>query len=103
MKSYEFDLTDSDRELLFAEVARLRSEYPDQCLDSAQLWSDPSEKANGITRDRATSTACVTMGVYNEAGEKLEYFSIREDSPALLSSQLFRMISAFIHPYEKLR
>ena len=101
-KTLEFSLSESEREVLFAEVARLRADHPDECLDTTQLWSDSSDKANAVTRDLATNTACVTLGIFNDSGERLEYFSMREDSPVLLSSQLFRFISSLVEPYEKL-
>ena len=35
---------------LFDEVAKMPEKFPDQCLDDEVLWSDQSEKANGIIR-----------------------------------------------------
>src|SRR5687767_11131986 len=62
VKSYEFDVPEQTKDLLFAEVARIRAEHPGECLSNDQLWSDSSEKANGITRDRSTGKLCYTIG-----------------------------------------
>jgi hypothetical protein len=103
VKSYEFDLPKETSALLFAEVARIRAEHPAECLPPDQLWSDTSEKANGITRDRGTGRLCYTIGVFHSDGQPIEQFSMREDSPALLNSRLYQIISALIAPYEELK
>jgi hypothetical protein len=66
-----------------------------------QLWSDSSEKANGITRDRTTGKLCYTIGILAEDGKNDDYFSMREDSEALVNSALYKIISKLIEPYEK--
>jgi hypothetical protein len=101
VKSYEFHLDAATVELLFAEVPRIREVYPDQCLTADQVWSDASEKANGITRDRDTGTLCYTIHIFAENGVVAEQYALRENSTALLSSALFRVISGLIAPYEK--
>jgi len=101
VKSYEFHLDPADIDLLFEEVPRIRKEHPDQCLSNDQLWNDASEKANGITRDRATGTLCYTLYIVAENGLPAEQFALRENSPALLSSRLFQVISGLIAPYEE--
>jgi len=100
VKSYEFDLDPDTIDLLFTEVPRIRTQYPDQCLAADQLWNDANEKANGITRDRDTGTLCYTVHIVAENGLPAEQYSLRENSPALLSSELFRVISGLIAPYE---
>jgi hypothetical protein len=102
VKSYEFNLDQASIDLLFAEVSRIRNEHPDQCLSHEELWSDASEKANGITRDRMTGTLCYTISILRDHGPPEEQFSLREDSPALLNSALFRVISSLVAPYEKI-
>jgi len=102
MKSYEFNLDQATVDLLFSEISRIRREFPDQCLSDKELWSDASEKANGITRDRSTNTLCHTVYIVGERALPTEQYGIREDSPALLESALFRVISGLIAPYEHL-
>lgn len=102
MKSYEFNLSGQTKGLLFAEVHRIRAEQPAECLSYEQLWSDSSEKANVITRDRTAGTLCYSIAIYLEGGETEESYALRENSNALLESELFRTISALIAPYEKL-
>ena len=101
VKSFEFTLTEQEKAILFSEVKRLKREHPDQCLTNHQLWSDSSEKANGITRDRATGKLCHTIGIVAEGGKWEEHFAMREDSQALLSSQFHKIISRLIAPHEK--
>jgi hypothetical protein len=102
MKSFGFELSEADRALLFREVTRLREEHPAECLSNHQLWSDTSEKGNGITRDKISGTLCVTIGIFVTPGETREYFSMREDSEALLSSPMYRIIKQLINPHERL-
>jgi hypothetical protein len=102
MKSYEFNLPEETKALLFAEIHRIRADYPAECLSNEQLWSDSSEIANGITRDRATGTLCYSVAIYVEGGKPEESYALRENSKALSESALYRTISALIAPYEKL-
>jgi hypothetical protein len=100
MRSYSFDLDAGTIADLFAEVSRIRSDYPDECLETQALWSDFSDKANAVTRDRATNALCYTIGIYRGGGDTEDYYCLRENSQALLSSQMFRTFSALIEPFE---
>jgi hypothetical protein len=102
VKHYEFHLDPATIDLLFAEVPRIRQEYPDQCLTGDQLWSDTREKANGITRDHKTGTLCYTIYIVGENAMPTEQYALRENSTALLSSALFSVVSGLIAPYERL-
>ena len=102
MKGHQFPIDKATKDLLFSEIHRLRREHPEECLATEQLWSDHSEKANSITRDRATNTLCYTIGIMVEYGEPEEYFAMRENSEALLGSQLYQIISRLIQPYESI-
>ena len=84
---------------LFLEIPKIRDEFPSECLTD-DLWSDTSEKANGITRDIATNTLCYTMGIYDIDGQPIEYYSMRENSLALLGSKLFNTVADLIAEYE---
>lgn len=101
VRSFEFELPEETKALLFDEVKRIGTEYPAECLSNDQLWSDSSEKANGITRDRATGKLCYTIAIYGSDGETESYFSIREDSEALVNSVLYKVVSRLIEPHEK--
>lgn len=101
VRSYEFELPNETKELLFAEVKRIRIEHPEECLSGNQLWSDSSEIANGITRDRRTGTLCYTISILRENHETVVAYSLREDSEVLVTSSLFKTISRLIEPYEK--
>jgi hypothetical protein len=102
MKSYQFNLDQTAIDALFADVHRIRKEYPDECLAHDELFNDASEKANGITRDRSTGTLCYSISIFLDHAPE-EQFSLREDSPALLQSTLFQVISSLIAPYETLQ
>ena len=102
IKSYEFKLEEATLDLLFAEVPRIRKEHPEECLAHEQLWNDASEKANGITRDRSTGKLCYSIAIFRDREPPEEQYSLREDSPALLNSELFRVISNLVAPYETL-
>lgn len=101
-KSYTFNFSEEHAALLFSEVYRIRTKSPAECLSNEQLWSDSSEKANGITRDRKTGTLCYSIAIYVEGGDPEESYALRENSKVLLESTLHRTISALIAPYEKL-
>ena len=101
-RRHEFELAEATRHLLYAEVRRLRREHSEECLVSDQLWNDTSEKANGITRDRASGTLCYSIGLLLEEGGWEEFFSLRENSPALTTSGLYTTISALLSPHERL-
>ncbi len=99
MKKLTFSI---DRELaseLFLEISKIREGFPCECL-TEDLWSDTSEKANGITRDIATNTLCYTMGIYDIDGKLIEYYSLRENSLALLGSKLYNTVADLIADYE---
>jgi hypothetical protein len=72
---------------LIDEALQFPQQAPDDCLSDDQLWSDQSEPSNGITRDRNTDTACVTVWVQHES-ERLAYYSIKIDQPTWLSSAM---------------
>ena len=102
MKSFVFELSEADRALLFRDVTRLREEHPAEWPPNDQLWSGTTEKGNGVTRDRTSGSPCVTIGILGTAGETYEYFAMREDSGALLSSPMYRIIKQLIDTHERL-
>ncbi len=104
MKTFEFEISPDQATKLFEEVATMKANYPDQCFAGDQLWSDQSEKVNGITRDRATDTLCHSIAVYNGDWRSAEfYYSMKEDSDALRSSLLFKTVMSLVAPHELLQ
>lgn len=102
MKSFEFDVDAATVNLLFSEVTRIRVAHPRECLtDVSSLWSDSSEKGNGITRDRKSGTLCYSIVIARDDGGLDEQYSIREDSDALLSSALYRVVTDLVAPHER--
>ena len=87
---------------LFAEVSTMPERYPNECLMDDALWSDHSEKANGITRHRSTGKLCHTLAIYRAPGKAAVYFSMEEDSPALCCSRVYRIVAALIAPHERI-
>jgi hypothetical protein len=76
---------------LIEEALSLPMRFPQDCLSNDRLWSDSSESANAITRDRETDTLCVTFSV-DERGQHLTYYSLKENSSVLLGSNIYRDI-----------
>lgn len=86
--------TDTARSL-FDNAFELPDLFPQDCFQNEQLWSDTTESGNAITRDRATNTLCVTIGVM-ERGQWLLYFSLVETSRAMDEAPLLKRISALL-------
>jgi hypothetical protein len=84
---------------VFEEVEAMPSLFRTECLEHDNLWSDMSEKANGITRDKATNTLCFTFMIPSAPGLFRCNYAMREDSPALLESITYRLVSGLIAPY----
>jgi hypothetical protein len=101
-RTFEFNLGRAVTDLLFSEVARIRRDHPSECLSHEQLWNDMQEKANGITRDRETGTLCYSVLVIAEDGSHPEQYGLRENSSALLTSELYKIVSELVAPYEKI-
>lgn len=81
----------------------MQEAHPDHCLTDDVLWSDHSEKANGITRDLETDTLCHTIAIYDgDWKSSRHYFSMKEDSKVLRSSKLFETVMLLIKPHESL-
>lgn len=99
MKTFNFQLPRTEASELFVEVESIRKQYPDECLTDG-LWSDMTEKANGITRDVATNTLCYTIGIYDVDGQSREYYSLKEDSDALLESLLHKTVTRLVAEFE---
>lgn len=102
VRSYEFHLTSEEAGALFDEVATMPERYPSECLNNEVLWSDQSEKANGITRHRQTGKLCHTLAIFRAPGEAVVYFSMEEDSVALCSSRIYRAFTMLIASHESI-
>jgi hypothetical protein len=83
---------------LFESASALPQQFPADCLTNEELWADSTEPSNSITRDRRSNSRCITIGV-SERGQYKTYYSMSEDSPALLNSELFRAIRSLLRPY----
>jgi len=101
MKSFEFDLDTDTVQLLLSEVTRIRREYPDQCLSADQQWNDASEKGNAIARERVSGVACHSIVLSRDWNDIEDQYDLREDSEALLTSSLYKVISNLIAPHER--
>lgn len=99
-KSHTFSLSIGLQNKLFQEVIDIRKNYPNECLDTDDLYSDASEPTNGITRDRKSHTACYSIVLTEDDGSFVDYYSLKEDSRALLNSLLFKTVKASLAPYE---
>tara|TARA_R110002111_G_C5996863_1_gene372612 strand:- start:2800 stop:3210 length:411 start_codon:yes stop_codon:yes gene_type:complete len=102
MKSIDFYIGQDLATEIFKEIPMIRENNPTECLtdDTDDLWSDTSEKANGITRDIATNTLCYTIGIYDVDGNPREYYSVKENSKALLNSKIYNTVTGLVADYE---
>jgi hypothetical protein len=101
MRGFDFDVGPELAEALFSDVARLRADYPGECLGEAQLWNDLSEKGNGITRDRKSGTLCYSIAIHRDDGGFDAQYSIKENSEALLNSLLYQVVADLVAKHER--
>ncbi len=88
---FEDHLDISDAGKIFEELLALPKTHPEACLNDNVLYSDSSEKGNGITRESRTNRACVTIGV-QERRVWLCYYSLRENDPVFLQTRLYTLV-----------
>ena len=75
----KLEISEAER---FEEVSALPKKHPDACLSNDKLWSDHSEKGNGVTRESSTNITCVTIGIQEQTVWQC-YYSLRETDPIL--------------------
>ncbi|MEW6369064.1 MAG: FKBP-type peptidyl-prolyl cis-trans isomerase [Acidobacteriota bacterium] len=80
---------------LLVDAAALPKRYPTDCFRHEELWADMAESGNAITRDRATNSLCLTIGVM-ERGQWVVYYSLAETSQALKESPLLKWIGELL-------
>jgi len=97
-KSFELNLGPEKVDEILESAQSTFTDNPTTCLRNEQMWADASEKANCITRDRATDTLCVTVCVF-ERGVAVVNYGLPETSPVLLNSMFYQVISAAIAPH----
>jgi hypothetical protein len=91
----EENVSEETARTLFAAAAALPAQYPRDCFRHEELWADMAEPGNAITRDRASNTLCLTIGVI-ERGQWIVYYSLKETSKSLNESPLLNAISRMI-------
>jgi hypothetical protein len=85
---------------LFDEAMLMPEVHPQDCIAHDDLWSDSSEPANGITRDQATDTLCISTTV-DEMGQHLRHYSMKETSEAWLASKMCRTLSELMESHSQ--
>jgi hypothetical protein len=88
----ESNLDAETTRLFFADATALPNRYPQDCFRHEELWADMTEPGNAITRDRATNTLCLTIGVM-ERGQWIVYYSLADTSPGVIDSPLLKRIT----------
>jgi hypothetical protein len=83
---------------LFQSALALPCQFPAECLKNEETWADSTERANSITRCRQSNSLCPTIWV-SERGQYKAYYSMRENSRALLDSELYQGVSLLLKPY----
>jgi hypothetical protein len=96
-KEFSASLERAVVEAVLNDAATLPVRFPNECLTTDECWADTSEPANSITRDRETNTLCLTIYVW-ERGQH-NYYSLRENSPALNESELYKTMIPLLRPY----
>jgi hypothetical protein len=97
VKRVDVKLSREQVQELFVSVQSTLANHPTECLRNEQMWADGSEKANSITRDRATNTLCITVYIYERGVLVLDY-GLPETSPLLLNSRFYRIIRSLLEP-----
>ena len=104
MRTLSFEVGEDVALKIFSEVIDIQANFPNECLENNVLWSDITEKANGITRDQKTNTLCHTISINDDTWDnKICGYSLRETSDCLKSSLFYDTISNLIAPYERLK
>ena len=83
---------------MLQSVQSTLAEFPNECLFEDQLWSDSSEKANGVTRDRLTDSLCVTVTLWDQ-GVRVCHYSLPEESSILLGARFYQVITSALAPH----
>jgi hypothetical protein len=96
-RSFQENIEPAKAEAALNDAANLPAHFPTECLSTEQLWADTSEQANSITRDRKASTLCLTIDVWEKG--RHNYYRMREDSPSLQTSELYRTIMSLLQPH----
>ena len=86
---------------IFREIEDIPVCQPGICLAHDKLYSDQTEKGNGITRDRDTNTLCYAIGIIQSGGEFRIRYSVRETEEALQQSTLLRTVKDLTAALEK--
>lgn len=94
----DFQLDPRTADTLLEEARRLPLEHADECLGLHQMWADSSEPGNGISRDIATDTMCIGIGI-EEQGVWYCHYSLKHDGPAWTSSMIHRAVSDCLAPH----
>jgi hypothetical protein len=92
----EAKFSPSEIEQMFQDVLSLPSTHADQILRGEDVYADMSEKANNVTRDCQTNTLCLSIMIW-EKGKMVSNLYLKENSPALLRSRFYTLISQRIH------
>lgn len=96
-KEFHASLTPAIVQQVLNDAVTLPERFPNECLTTDECWADASEPANSITRDRQTNTLCLTIDVW-ERGQH-HYYRMRENSPALNKSELYKTMISLLRPY----
>lgn len=99
-RSIEQSLAAEETAELFREIESMPQRHPGNCRANDDLWADPSEKANSVTRDGKTNTPCVTLGIQSGSAFSV-YFSLLQDDPVFLDSRICRQVMSMRKELEK--
>jgi hypothetical protein len=96
-KEFSASLEPAVVQAVLNDAVTLPTRFPNECLTTDECWADTSEPANSITRDSRTNTVCLTIDVWER--DQHNYYRMRENSPALNQSELYKTMISFLRPY----
>ena len=102
-RSYELDIPLDIQKKMILEVFDIKNNYPEECLSIDEIYSDSTEAANGVTRERKSHVAIHQMLLLGKENKVLANCYMREDSIILKSSLAYRTIMKALKPFETIK
>lgn len=79
----------------FENAFAMPNSFPEDCYRWEEVWSDTTERGNGVIRNNATNIPCLNINVM-ERGQLLCNFYLAETSRAMIESPLLRFITSLL-------
>jgi hypothetical protein len=96
--SVEIKLDPKAESEIWESATATLADFPADCLQNDDLWADPSEKANSITRTRDGDLLCVSVTLW-ERGALVWDYALPEASLVLRNAKFYQIISKALAPH----